>query len=70
MKDVGLLGVLAVVVGLTAQAQVPAALRPFVKIDAPVVALEHIRVIDGTGAPAREDQIVVVGGGWESCEGH
>ena len=35
-----------------AAAQVPPlpnAVRPFVKIDAPVVALTHVRVIDGTG---------------------
>src|SRR5947209_7069456 len=37
--------------------------KQFVKIDAPVVALEHVRVIDGTGAPAREDQTVVLGNG-------
>jgi hypothetical protein len=30
--------------------------RALVKADAPVVALTHVRVIDGTGAPAREDQ--------------
>ena len=32
----------------------------FVSIDEPVVALMHVRVIDGTGAPAREDQLVVI----------
>jgi len=37
--------------------------RAFVKVDAPVVALTHIRVIDGTGAPAREDQTVIVTNG-------
>jgi imidazolonepropionase-like amidohydrolase len=31
-----------------------------VKIEAPVVALEHARVIDVTGAPAREDQTLVL----------
>lgn len=35
----------------------------FVKVDAPVVALTHVRVIDGTGAAAREDQTVVIGKG-------
>jgi hypothetical protein len=29
--------------------------KAFVKVDAPLVALVHVRVIDGTGAPARED---------------
>jgi hypothetical protein len=33
---------------------------PFVRVDAPTVALTHVRVIDGTGAPPREDQTVVV----------
>ena len=32
--------------------------RGFVKVDAPVVALTHVRVIDGTGAAARDDQTV------------
>jgi imidazolonepropionase-like amidohydrolase len=32
----------------------------FVKIDAPVVVLTHARVIDGTGAPARENQTLII----------
>ena len=43
-----------------AAAQVPDTLKPFVKVDAPVLVLEHVRVIDGTGAPARDDQAIVV----------
>lgn len=42
---------------------VPPAIRPFVSVDAPVVALTHARVVDGTGALAREDQTVIVSGG-------
>jgi cytosine/adenosine deaminase-related metal-dependent hydrolase len=38
-------------------------IRPFVAVDAPVAALTHVRVVDGTGAPARDDQTVVLGGG-------
>ncbi|HET9306460.1 MAG TPA: amidohydrolase family protein [Candidatus Sulfotelmatobacter sp.] len=38
-------------------------LKPFVKVDAPVVALTHVRVIDGTGAAVREDQTVVLSKG-------
>ncbi len=34
--------------------------KPFVKIDSPVVALTHVRVIDGTGALAREDQTIIL----------
>lgn len=37
--------------------------KPFVKVDAPVIALEHVRVIDGTGAAAKEDQTVVLANG-------
>jgi hypothetical protein len=35
------------------------AIRPFIRVDSPAVALTHVRVIDGTGAPARDDQTVV-----------
>lgn len=34
--------------------------RAFVKEDAPVIALTHVRVIDGTGAAPREDQTLVI----------
>ncbi|HUK18667.1 MAG TPA: amidohydrolase family protein [Bryobacteraceae bacterium] len=34
--------------------------KPFISVDAPVVALEHVRVIDGTGAAPMEDCTVVV----------
>ena len=40
--------------------QVAAGVRQFVKVDAPVIALTHVRVIDGTGAPARADQTLVI----------
>ncbi len=49
----------AVASGQTLSPQV----RGFVKVDAPVVALTHVRVIDGTGAAAREDQTVVLSHG-------
>jgi imidazolonepropionase-like amidohydrolase len=35
----------------------------FVKVDAPVVALTHVRVIDGTGAAASEDQTIILSKG-------
>jgi imidazolonepropionase-like amidohydrolase len=38
-------------------------LKKFVKIDAPVIAITHVRVIDGTGAPARDDQTVILSQG-------
>jgi imidazolonepropionase-like amidohydrolase len=39
------------------------AVQEFVKVTAPVVALEHVRVIDGTGATTREDQTVILSNG-------
>ncbi|HZB88346.1 MAG TPA: amidohydrolase family protein [Terracidiphilus sp.] len=40
-----------------------AALAPFLKEDASVLVLEHVRVIDGTGAAAAEDQRIDIAGG-------
>jgi imidazolonepropionase-like amidohydrolase len=37
--------------------------KAFVKVDAPVAVLTHVRVIDGTGAAAREDQTIVLSHG-------
>lgn len=34
--------------------------QKYVKVSAPVVALTHVRVVDGTGAAAREDQTIVI----------
>jgi imidazolonepropionase-like amidohydrolase len=36
------------------------AIKGYVSVDAPVVALTNVRVIDGTGAPARERQTLVI----------
>jgi imidazolonepropionase-like amidohydrolase len=36
--------------------------REFVKVDAPVVVLTHARVVDGTGAAAKEDHAVLIRG--------
>jgi imidazolonepropionase-like amidohydrolase len=58
--------ILFLAAGLMAAAQPPqfaAAVRPFIKVDAPVVALINARVIDGTGAPATEKQTLVIRGG-------
>src|SRR5438270_1013071 len=37
--------------------------KSFVSIDGPVVAIEHVRLIDGTGAPALPDQTILIEGG-------
>jgi hypothetical protein len=34
--------------------------RPYVKVDTAIVALTHARVIDGTGAPARANQTLII----------
>ncbi len=59
---VAILLVLECCVALAAQTLSPQ-VRAFVKVDSPVVALTHVRVIDGTGAVAREDQTVVISRG-------
>ncbi len=43
-----------------AQGRFQPGLKPFLATEAPAVALTHVRVIDGTGAPAREDQTIIV----------
>jgi len=43
-----------------AQGQFTPGVKPFVAVDAPVIALEHVRVIDGTGAAPQEDQTIVI----------
>jgi imidazolonepropionase-like amidohydrolase len=43
-----------------AQGRFQPGVKPFLAVDAPVVALQHVRVIDGTGAAPVEDQTVVV----------
>ena len=51
---------------LTAQTQSPELSRTvqeFVRVQAPRVVLTHVRVIEGTGKPAVEDQNVVIEGG-------
>src|SRR5438067_8116714 len=52
-----------------AQSNLSPALKEFVKVDAPTVALTHIRVLDGTGAAAREDQTIIISGGKISAIG-
>jgi imidazolonepropionase-like amidohydrolase len=59
---VGIVLMLACSATLAAQVLSPQ-VRAFVKVSAPVVALTHVRVIDGTGAAAREDQTLVISKG-------
>jgi imidazolonepropionase-like amidohydrolase len=45
---------------LAAQGRFQPGAKPFLSVDAPVVVLTHVRVIDGTGAAPREDQTLVI----------
>jgi imidazolonepropionase-like amidohydrolase len=47
----------------SAFAQTPAPLKPYIKEDSSALVLNHVRVIDGTGAPPLEDQRVDIEGG-------
>lgn len=52
------------VAGSPAGLQGPASDRQqFVRIDAPVIALTHVRIIDGAGSAPRDDQTIVIAGG-------
>lgn len=46
-----------------ALAQRPASDSQFIRAEAPVIALTHVRVIDGTGAAPLEDQTVIIADG-------
>src|SRR6202046_4235114 len=63
MRFLLLFGSLLVAVATVAQTQKAVDVVGFVSVDAPVVVLNHVRVIDGTGAAAKEDQTVVIAGG-------
>jgi imidazolonepropionase-like amidohydrolase len=41
----------------------------FVAVDASIIALKHVRVIDGTGRPARDDQTIIIEDGRISAVG-
>jgi imidazolonepropionase-like amidohydrolase len=49
--------------GCLAQTAVSPEVQKYISISAPTIALTHVKLIDGTGAPAREDQNIVVSGG-------
>jgi imidazolonepropionase-like amidohydrolase len=53
----------ALSLALTASAQQPSPLAPYIKEDAPIIVLNHVRVIDGTGAAPLEDQRIEINNG-------
>jgi imidazolonepropionase-like amidohydrolase len=67
MKRLGivLIAIKVFTIGAMAQTgpQLAPAVREFVKVQAPVVALQHVQVIDGTGAAPRLDQTIVIENG-------
>jgi imidazolonepropionase-like amidohydrolase len=44
----------------SSSAQITEPIRPFISVDTPITAISRVRVIDGTGAPVREDQTVIL----------
>jgi imidazolonepropionase-like amidohydrolase len=46
-----------------AQPQATPTVKDFIRVQSPTIALEHVRVIDGTGAAAKADQTIVISGG-------
>ena len=51
---------LLIALALTAQNRFTPGLKPFITVDAPVIVLKHLRLIDGTGAEPLEDQTLVI----------
>ena len=37
--------------------------QQFIRTEAPVIALTHVRIIDGTGGPVKEDQTILISDG-------
>src|SRR5437879_2185061 len=62
---IGLFLLLGLYVAVPAQEkpEVSPVTKSFISVDSPVVALEHVRVIDGTGAAALADQTIVIEAG-------
>src|SRR5580693_3692178 len=63
MRVLFLCGSLLFAAAAFAQTQKSGDVAPFVTVDAPVFVLNHVRVIDGTGAAAKEDQAIVIANG-------
>ncbi len=63
MRTAGLVILSILSATLAAAQSISSDVQPYVKVNAPLVALAHVRVIDGTGAAAREDQTVLVSKG-------
>jgi imidazolonepropionase-like amidohydrolase len=63
MRRLTLFACLLVTVAMHGQIKSVTDVSPFISVDAPVFVLNHVRVVDGTGADAKEDQMVVIANG-------
>jgi hypothetical protein len=63
MRHLTLFACLFVAATTYGQTQPVTDVTPFISVDAPVFVLNHVRVVDGTGATAKEDQMLVIANG-------
>jgi hypothetical protein len=63
MRLLLLFGSMLITLIAVGQTQRSTDVAPFVSVDASVCVLNHVRVIDGTGAAAKEDQAIVIANG-------
>ena len=63
MQRLALLAALFIAANVAAQTQRAPDVAPFIAVDAGTFVIAHVRVVDGTGAAAKEDQAVVVANG-------
>ena len=69
MKHLRIVIATALVAGSAAACRSSSSVDQFVRVRAPVVALTHVRVIDGTGEPGVDDQTVIIEDGRISTVG-
>src|SRR5262249_22970282 len=62
MKIAAVIIVLSISIACLAQGP-PSDRQQFIRVEAPLIALTHVRVIDGTGAAALDDQTIVIANG-------
>jgi len=60
MRLLFLLASLLVAAITVAQTQKASGVADFISVDTPVFVLDHVRVIDGTGTQAKEDEAIVI----------
>jgi hypothetical protein len=63
MRFLILIGTLFAASAAVAQTPKAADMAEVISVDAPVLVLNHVRVIDGTGAAAKDDQSIVIANG-------